>query len=59
MKEKWSASRYYAFLLIILFLITSIPAYFSDGSLFLFGILGLGDLVALILLILLWTGKLS
>jgi len=59
MKEKWSASRYYAFLLILLYLLFSIPVYFQDIPLFVFVIFGFGDLVALMLLILIYTGKLS
>jgi len=57
--KKWSASRYYAFLLILLFLLSSIPVYFQNIPLFVFGIFVFGDLVALILLILIYTGKLS
>jgi len=59
MKEKWSASRYYAFLLILPFLLFSIPVYFQDIPLFVFVVFGFGDLVALILVILIYSGKLS
>jgi len=59
MSEKWSAMRIFAFLAILYFLITSISVYLQALPLFLFAIFGFGDLLALILLIIFWTGKLS